>query len=304
MRRSIILICCTSISFGSVTKFVRCQAPEKKRDSWIEVLQNDPRLKVPISFKSTSAPTARELFNILQKATGVSLSLAGQAEKGNAAFGSTTIVNVPAWKVMERLAATQLTDGRWEKSGDGYVLHGKPREFYDRPPPDKAIAAPKPDLKTKANEPAAGDGADKSSKSDPFYLRRDPRLNAKLRLVEVSPSLHSVLGRLESATGLKITVDDALASHQPDLGDMQLPDVHAWGVMELIAKAQLAEGRWDKTATGYRLMGSSTVPAPVLTADSRMTVAFIALAVILALLAFHLTISVLALFRAKKPLVG
>ena len=52
-----------------------------------------------------------------------------QTEKGTATFGSTAVFNVPTWKVMQQLAATQVTDGKWEKIGDGYVLHGKAKEF-------------------------------------------------------------------------------------------------------------------------------------------------------------------------------
>ena len=51
--------------------------------------------------------------------------------------------NVPAWKVMEQLAATQLTDGKWEKNGDGYVLHGKRRDLEVKLDPEKANAMKK-----------------------------------------------------------------------------------------------------------------------------------------------------------------
>ena len=62
-----------------------------------------------MNFKFALRPSAEEVFGSLRKATGVPLSLAAQTEKGTATFGSTAVFNVPAWKVMQQLAATQVT---------------------------------------------------------------------------------------------------------------------------------------------------------------------------------------------------
>src|SRR5947208_307591 len=128
MKRLIILAFCFFIPLGSPTGLLYCQTAEKETENWIDVLRNDPRLRVSVNFKFALRPTAEEVFDSLRKATGVPLSLAAQTEKGTATFGSTAVFNVPAWKVMQQLAATQVTDGKWEKSGDGYVLHGKAKE--------------------------------------------------------------------------------------------------------------------------------------------------------------------------------
>lgn len=93
-------------------------------------------------------------------------------------------------------------------------------------------------------------------------LRLDPRLQAKLNLQEVNPDLPDLLARLQSASGLTIALGDSLAEHRPMLGDLQLPRVPAWAVMELLAEAQLEGGGWEKTDSGYRLIGTSLVPPP------------------------------------------
>jgi hypothetical protein len=70
----------------------------------------------------------------------VPLSLAGQPEKGKLTFATTHAHNVPAWVLMESLALNQVADGKWEKAGDGYVLHGKQMDFTGPPPPGTAAA--------------------------------------------------------------------------------------------------------------------------------------------------------------------
>jgi hypothetical protein len=64
-----------------------------------------------------------------------------------------------------------------------------------------------------------------------------------------------------------------LAKHVPDLGYIQ-PDprgIPAWRLMEHLAKIELDEGRWEATATGYRLSGVSKVPPAreIVTADDK-----------------------------------
>src|SRR5207253_2276796 len=109
---------------------------------WSDVLRKDPRLKAPVNYELPPRPTAEVLLGIVQKATGVPLSLAGQPEKGKLYFGTTHSLNVPAWRIMEILARNQIVDGKWEKAGDGYVLHGKQMDFGDRPDWLKSNAPP------------------------------------------------------------------------------------------------------------------------------------------------------------------
>ncbi len=125
MNRLLLLASC---ALSTLPSAVRGQPPDRAQPGWADVLQQDPRLQAPVTFKFKSRPAPREVFERLQGATGVPLSLADAAE-GDAVFGSMTVFNVPAWRVMSQLAGTQVRGGKWEKTGDGYVLHGAPREF-------------------------------------------------------------------------------------------------------------------------------------------------------------------------------
>ena len=132
MKRFGIVIYCCLLFFGCATKVVRGQAPEKQAETWVELLRNDPRLEAEVSYQFEPRPTAEQVLASVQKATGVPLSVAGQRKL---IFGTTDASNVPAWVVMEALAAAQVVDGKWEKAGDGYVLHGKQFDFEGTGPP-------------------------------------------------------------------------------------------------------------------------------------------------------------------------
>ncbi|HWP85238.1 MAG TPA: hypothetical protein VNN17_08610, partial [Terriglobia bacterium] len=91
-------------------------------------------------------------------------------------------------------------------------------------------------------------------------LRRDRRLHVKLAIQARNPPLSSLLSMLSRETGLKFTVAENLADHSPNLGHFQVTSAYAWAVMDFIALKDLKDGRWEKTATGYRLTGTSLVP--------------------------------------------
>jgi hypothetical protein len=260
MNRLIILVFCCFIHLGFPTDFLRGQPAEKKQDGWVDVLRNDPRLKVAVKFKFDSWPTAEEVLATLQKATGVPLSLAGQTEKGKVSFGNANVSNVPAWIVMQQLAVSQVTDGKWEKTGDGYVFHGKQKDFggtADRPGSEKAKAA------KKAYDEAVAKHAKAQADLAKFHpLSLDPKLRALLSVVEKHPKLADILIRLGACTGLNFTLADNLTQHDPDLGEWTLPNVPAYSIMEIITDKQLDNGHWEKTPDGYRLTGvSKALPA-------------------------------------------
>ena len=122
MKHSLAIMFCCLIFFPVYSVNVaRCQPTENKPKDWLDILRNDPRLKTPLTLKFESKPGADELLNILRKATGVALTLADEpkAEQGKIVLGDMK-GKAPAWKVMEQIVATQFTDGKWEKAGDGY----------------------------------------------------------------------------------------------------------------------------------------------------------------------------------------
>lgn len=88
-------------------------------------------------------------------------------------------------------------------------------------------------------------------------LGTDVRLHERLTIMENMPQLRHLLARLETATGLKFTLTDELADHEPNLGHLQLKNVRAYSVMEVIAERDLEKGRSEKTEKGYRLTGIS-----------------------------------------------
>jgi prepilin-type N-terminal cleavage/methylation domain-containing protein/prepilin-type processing-associated H-X9-DG protein len=101
--------------------------------------------------------------------------------------------------------------------------------------------------------------AQKILKENPYYLRSDERLQALLNVEAEHPKLSQVVAQLRGATGLDVEVGESLHEHDPDFGYIQPSKngYHAWQIMELVAKKDLQGGYWEKTARGYRLVGTS-----------------------------------------------
>jgi hypothetical protein len=260
MKRALVRWCfCAFVSgFGGAGGL--SQQPGNGPDGWVEVLRNDACLKVSVTLKSESWPTPAALLEMLQKATGVPLSWAGEGDKDKVILGTTAAVNVPAWKIMQQLAVTQVTGGKWEKTGDGYELHGTPKQFgpaaeYARSEKGKAAIATMEEKRTDARK-----RAEDFAKFHP--LAADLRLRARLKLVATQPPMADVFALLAKATGLEFTLAENLAAHSPDMGELALPNVAAYSVMEIIAQRDIEDGRWEKTESGYRLFGKSLVPLP------------------------------------------
>ena len=157
---------------------------------------------------------------------------------------------------MAGIPLSAVTDGRWEKDGDGYKLHGKPTRILTPQDEAKAIAA------KKAFEEAVAKRTAEIAKQ--FPLRVDAKLQHTFTLNEKEPELRELLNRLGEATDLRFTLADNLAKHEPYFGKVSLGLAKAWQVMELIAYVDLENGKWVKTAEGYRLEGVSisSRPAP------------------------------------------
>lgn len=110
------------------------------------------------------------------------------------------------------------------------------------------------------SKPMDSDRPDDFAKYHPLGLDED--LHARLTVVEMRPKLADLLGRMGTATGLKFTLADDLAHHDPDLGCLQLTNTRAYSFMEIIAERGLDNGKWEKVEGGYRLTGVSHTPKP------------------------------------------
>jgi hypothetical protein len=87
----------------------------------------DPRLRKTVTF-DLAAPKVEEVLEKLRQAIGVGLSRSSGIQNTYPATGSVSVNEVPAWQVMDDLAAYQQIEGRWEADGTGYrlVRNGNP----------------------------------------------------------------------------------------------------------------------------------------------------------------------------------
>src|SRR5262249_48145882 len=70
------------------------------------------------------------------------------------------------------------------------------------------------------------------------------------------------LATLTAATGVNLTVHSSLTDDPPDLGEMALPDISAWSVLNYIQSHYPEGTHWQKTDDGYEL-----TPAVIPVAD-------------------------------------
>jgi hypothetical protein len=94
---------------------------------------------------------------------------------------------------------------------------------------------------------------------EPHDLRKDPKLQATVTVLEDNPPLEEVLQRVREATGLSLTVDPALAKHDPKLGGVRFNAAPAWMVLNLVAETQLVDGHWESVEGGYRLTAQASL---------------------------------------------
>ena len=106
-------------------------------------LKDDERLHVAITLNMERRPV-QDLLDVVSQKTGAPLTIDAPLAAAVPMFSSYSFVNMPANLVMDQIAFHSIVDGRWEKAGDGYCLHGT-RSVDPRPvvgPP-----APAPDLR-------------------------------------------------------------------------------------------------------------------------------------------------------------
>jgi hypothetical protein len=196
----------------------------------------------------------RSSHSTIQKATGVPLAMAAQPEKGKLTFGATHAANVPAWEVMEALAIGQAIDGKWEKVGDGYVLHAKPGKS------GLTLTTPEEEKAKKVIDDAVAKQTALFHKFHP--LGADSRLHGRFN-VEERPKLADLLGRMSKTSQLKFTLAENLTNHDPNLGVVSQPaSMAVYMVMEFITDKDLDNGQWEKIDGGYILTGTSKMLPP------------------------------------------
>ncbi len=106
-------------------------------------IHSDLRLQVTLTLNLT-APSVDTLLRELHKATGVDLARADDLPHDRPAFGALSLGGVPAWQVMDTVAASKQVEGRWEVEGAGYRLvpNGNPVVVPENQLPKRTIAPP------------------------------------------------------------------------------------------------------------------------------------------------------------------
>lgn len=74
-----------------------------------------------------------------------------------------------------------------------------------------------------------------------------------------NPTVQDVLAAVRDATGVQVSLDGTLESHQPFLGSVQMRETPAWVLMKFIA-SKLQEGQWEHFEGGYRLKAGGAFP--------------------------------------------
>ncbi len=177
-----------------------------------------------------------------------------------------------------RLEQTWAVGEKWWRTCERWV-RGRCvlRARWVNPPPGATAAPPK---RVRVQ----------TAPADPMQaLRADARLQARLTLVGDRFVFAKVLGAVQRATGVELTLGPSLWHHHPNLGTLQLRDCPAWTVLGLLARQDLSDGHWVSSGGGYRLEGKSRAerispppraarPAPVVAeASNTFTVLVISL---------------------------
>jgi hypothetical protein len=200
--------------------------PEKPPPKFDIGLRLDKRLAVPVDFNLKS-PTIAHMLERIQAATGLEIVLSKELEGHAPSMGSFQPgpKGFMAWQLMESLRLRQLENGRWEKTANGYQLLGE---------------------------------STFNPKKDAHPLRRDDRLRAMVQVDLGNPNLADLFERIKIASGVELELSPELSGHAPKLG--YIGSGACYNLMELMATKDIENGRWDKTATGYRLQGVSKTP--------------------------------------------
>lgn len=262
------------------------QEPAKKKDpEWLAELKADPRLQALVKYNHKVRPTAEEWFGILNKATGVKFTIAPQEQEGKVTFAVGT-GGMPAWWVMRMLGERQVLEGKWEKVGDGYRLHGKPKSkttgmWILTPEEEAAEIARKEEIekaraiaaankyKLPKDHPLAKDPINTPPKvkiipppdpPGPEPHHADPRLRKKVTFHLAGPPVDAVLRKLAEETQVAFIRAEGVPNKYPATASISVTGVPAWQVMDHLAGLKRVEGRWEKSGDGYRIVPNGTAP--------------------------------------------
>ena len=191
-------------------------------------------------------PAVAHILQRIQEATGAEMTIAPELEKHLPDLGYIEQGKKGnyAWQLMEIVAKREIANGRWEKTAAGYRLCGVSTVPTGKGPVITGPAKATADFAT----------------HHPLGL--DEKLHVRVTVIEKGPKVSNALPRLVEATGLRFTLADNLSHHDPILGYSLPKDTRAYSIMEIIAGANLDNGRWEKTEDGYRLEGGSPTPLP------------------------------------------
>lgn len=220
----------------------------------------------PLTLKYEKKPDFWALLLNLEQETKLRMEVDPKLKEHEPRLPGIQKKGAPAFFVMTMLAKIDLLEGRWEKVEGGYRLTAK-KSLHEKPAPKGKLEDRRVEKKPTPMRNAAEEAKAKASKAaadfakyHPLWL--DPKLRAPLTLVEKTPKLPSLLEGLRACTGLDFTLADNLTYHDPVIGHFQSKHTFAYTIMEIIAKRELDNGRWEKTDTGYRLEGTSQALKP------------------------------------------
>ncbi len=217
-------------------------------DAKKDFLHLDERLQVKLTLKLRN-PRTQHILERLHEATKLTFTMDDNVDPSRPVFGSIQMNGIPAWNLMRQLSTSPNVQGTWEAVADGYRLVGKPR-----PPgqePANVAKAPAPPFVDDTNDP----------------LPDDKRLKVTLTIQLRDATVPDLLRVLQDATGVTLTtenVDTATPLH----AGVSWSNTTAWMAMRNIAEAARVQGKWEKTADGYRLVGKQTPAAAPVAATS------------------------------------
>jgi hypothetical protein len=125
--------------------------------------------------------------------------------------------------------------------GDGWFVVGR-------------VAAQGRDRQAPRNDKRDAKGSDHS-------LRDDPRLRTRVSFDLKQPTVRQVLGRIQVATGVDLSIDPKVDLDKCSFGLLKVVNAPAWQVLEQVPRVKGAEGHWEKRAESYYLI-ANPAPAP------------------------------------------
>jgi hypothetical protein len=289
MKTYVVLIFLVALTSELSTEHLRGQSPEKQPDEWLEMLKKDPRLKHHLIFDHKVRPTADEWFAKFEKASGLKFAVVPQAKEGIITFNISS-GGAPVWRLMQSLAQDQVLDGKWEKTDDGYLLHGTPNGKVS----GMAVSTPEAIAKERAYRESFGKRKkltgtlfdlpkDHPLRVDPEEAKKyaatmkiippkdppgpdahhaDPRLRKRVTINVAMPKVEAALEKLREATGVRFTFA-GIQNVQPAVNGIFVNGVPAWEVMDAFAADKKVDGRWEKDGDGYRIVPrGEPLPAP------------------------------------------